>query len=106
MNVEYLSDCEENIMNAIWSHDHDLSIPELTDLLLAYGKEYARTTVVTFLIRLSSKGFVETYRKGRLSYAKPLVSKAEYLHKYSHMIVDKWCSGDIKEFLSYYDLTP
>ena len=53
-----------------------------------YGKEYKRTTVVTFLTRLQEKGYVKTYRKGRLSYVSTVCSEEKYkasiASKYTH----------------------
>ena len=64
-----LSASETNIMKAIWDAKEDLSVPDLMEQMkVKYGKEYARTTVATFLLKLSGKGFVRTYRKGKLSY--------------------------------------
>ena len=47
---EELSVCEAPIMKIIWESNPDISVPELVKQLNEqYGKEYARTTVVTFL---------------------------------------------------------
>ena len=78
-----LSGAETVIMKAIWDHTGDgkkLSVPELITLLNEeYGRPYAKTTVVTFLLHLSDKRFVTTYREGRYSYVQP--TKTEQQHK-------------------------
>ena len=54
---EELSVCEAPIMKIIWESNPDISVPELVKQLNEqYGKEYARTTVVTFLTRMARKG--------------------------------------------------
>ena len=59
-----LSDCETLIMKIIWDAKEDVAVQELiVRLRERFGKDYARTTVVTFLKKLSDKGY------GRASYA-------------------------------------
>ena len=82
---EELSVCEAPIMKIIWESNPDISVPELVKQLNEqYGKEYARTTVVTFLTRMAGKGYITTQRRGRISsmevwqslhrhYAQPLL---------------------------------
>ena len=55
-----ISGCETLIMKVVWDSEEDISTPELIDeLRTRFGKDYARTTVVTFLQRLAEKGFVK-----------------------------------------------
>ena len=45
-----ISGCEKMIMKVVWDADRDLSTSEVIDALkVRYGKNYARTTVVTFI---------------------------------------------------------
>lgn len=97
MDKNLLSECESNIMHCLWKTGKDISIPDLTEMLKDYGKEYARTTVVTFLIRLSAKGFVSTYRKGRISYAHVEKPKEEYMIYYMGNIIDTWFNGSVSK---------
>jgi len=101
MDNEVLSTCEVNIMRAIWKAEGDISIPDLTEVLRTeYGKDYARTTVVTFLLRLSNKRFVSTYRKGRLSYAHAEVTENEYKTKLAAREADFWFQGMLSNFVA------
>ncbi len=60
----------------------DITISELTEALLRdYGKDYTRTAVVSFLDKLTEKGFVERHREGRPSYIHPLQEEEEYKRK-------------------------
>ena len=95
-----LSESESVIMRAVWDSEEDISIPDLIDVLREkYGKEYARTTVVTFLLKISDKRFVRTYRKGKLSYAHPLVSKEEYRKVLTRNLLKEWYVGDVQEMM-------
>ena len=82
-------------MKAIWDMGEDISIPDLiVRLKEKHGKDYARTTVVTFLLKLSDKGFVRTYRKGKLSYAHAMKSEDEYRKKLLVEELEYWFRGD------------
>lgn len=96
-----LSASETTIMKAIWDTKEDISIPDLIELLrTSYGKDYARTTVVTFLLKLSDKGFVRTYRKGKLSYAHAMKSEEEYRAKLVNEETDYWFGGSVSNLIS------
>lgn len=95
-----LSACETVIMKAVWDYEGDIPLQKLMDVLKTdYHKEYARTTVATFLTRLSNKGFVETYRKGRISFTHPLKDEYDYKTKLMRQEVDFWFDGDDVELL-------
>lgn len=97
---EELSACEAPIMKIIWESESDISIPELTKQLnIQYGKEYARTTVVTFLTRLAGKGYVTTERRGRVSYARALKSAQEYKQMLASRQTEFWFHGSLAEFV-------
>lgn len=96
-----LSVSETVIMKAIWDAKDDISIPDLIDKLREeYGKDYARTTVVTFLLKLSDKGFVRTYRKGKLSYAHIMKSEDDYKAKLLSEEADFWFGGQVPKMVS------
>ena len=89
-----LSECEAIIMKTIWDEGEDISLSDLTDRLREhYGKEYARTTLVTFLLRMNGKGFVKTYRIGRKSYVTATRSEEEYKQKRLEAETDFWYGG-------------
>ncbi len=97
---EELSACEAPIMKLIWEAEPDISIPELIrQLNVQYGKEYARTTVVTFLTRLTGKGYITTQRRGRISYARALKSEQEYKQMLAKKTIDFWFHGSLAEFV-------
>lgn len=90
-----LSACETLIMKAIWDEKEDIPLQKLMDVLREqYHKDYARTTVATFLTRLSNKGYVQTYRKGRISFSHPLQNEEEYKEKLIREEADFWFGGD------------
>ncbi len=96
-----LSACETVIMKAIWDEEEDISIPDLIEVLRTkWGKDYARTTVTTFLTKLMAKGYVATYRKGKLSYAHAMKSEEDYKVKLAANDRDFWFGGKITNLIS------
>lgn len=90
-----LSACEAIIMKAIWDKGEDISISELAEILkIKYNKDYKRTTIVTFILNLSVKGFAIQYRKGRYAYVHALKSEKEYKEKLLKEHLDFWYQGD------------
>lgn len=67
-----LSACETMIMKVIWDAKEDIALQDLIrELADRYKKNYARTTVVTFVHKIVDKGFATTYRKGKAAYIHP-----------------------------------
>ena len=96
---EELSVCEAPIMKIIWESNPDISVPELVKQLNEqYGKEYARTTVVTFLTRMPGKGYITTQRRGRISYVHAIKSEQEYKQQLAQKEIEFWFHGSMAEF--------
>ena len=96
---EELSVCEAPIMKIIWESNPDISVPELVKQLNEqYGKEYARTTVVTFLTRMAGKGYITTQRRGRISYVHAIKSEQEYKQQLEQKEIEFWFHGSMAEF--------
>lgn len=92
---------EATIMKAIWDEENDISILNLIEKLRTkYGKDYARTTVVTFLLKLSSKGFVKTYRSGKSSFVHATKKEEEYKKKLLSEEADFWFQGSVPNLMS------
>ena len=96
---EELSVCEAPIMKIIWESNPVISVPELVKLLNEqYGKENARTTVVTFLTRMAGKGYITTQRRGRISYVHAIKSEQEYKQQLAQKEIEFWFHGSMAEF--------
>ena len=96
---EELSVCEAPFMKIIWESNPDISVPELVKQLNEqYGKEYARTTVVTFLTRMAGKGYITTQRRGRISYVHAIKSEQEYKQQLAQKEIEFWFHGSMAEF--------
>lgn len=96
-----LSACEMLIMKVVWDYDGDIPLKDLmANLKDDYNKDYARTTVATFLTRLRNKGYIETYRKGRASFTHALKDQDEYKRKMLREELEFWFDGDIIAMIS------
>lgn len=99
--VKTISSSEMLLMKCIWDAEGELSIPQLMELVhKQYGKEYKRTTVVTFLSRLQEKGYVQTCRRGRLSYVYAVCSEEKYKASIACQYTHLWFEGRPSNFLS------
>ncbi len=97
---ELLSTAETLIMKVIWDADRELSVQELMDLLQErYEKDYKRSTVMTFLVRLCDKEFIETQRRGKYAYIHALRSEEEYKAGVMEREVNFWYDGKISEMI-------
>ncbi len=96
-----LSVCESYIMKIVWDAEGDIQLKDLMEALRTrYNKNYARTTVATFLTRLVEKGYVKTYRKGRISFTHALKKGKAYKEKMMRDTVDFWFDGNAADMLS------
>ena len=81
-------------MKTIWDVREDIAVQDLIrELAVRYDKNYARTTVVTFLHKMAEKGFVSTYRKGKASYVHAEKSEQEYKAKLLQEQTAFWFGG-------------
>ncbi|MCD8149379.1 MAG: BlaI/MecI/CopY family transcriptional regulator [Clostridiales bacterium] len=96
-----LSACETLIMKLIWDSHGDIAVQDLiVRMRERYEKDYARTTMVTFLKKLSDKGYVSTYRVGRISYAHAEKSEEQYKQQMLSEETDFWFGGKPSRLVS------
>ena len=99
-----LSEAETFIMKTIWDLGGDKGDVALGDLIETintdHQKDYARTTIATFLLKLSSKGFVRTYRKGKLSFIRVLKGETEYRNRLMQGQKNFWFKGSMADMVT------
>lgn len=95
-----LSACETMIMKVIWDAKEDIALQDLIrELAERYDKNYARTTVVTFVHKIADKGFVTTYRRGKAAYIHPEVSLTSYRNNLLTEQTKFWFDGEPSKLL-------
>ena len=96
-----LSACETLIMKVVWDAKEDIAVQELiVQLKDQYGKDYARTTVVTFLGKMADKGFVSTHRRGKNAFVHAEKNEDAYKSKLMNEETDFWFEGQTDQLLS------
>ena len=89
-----LSPCESLIMKIVWDAPQDIAVQDvITQLNERFQKDYARTTVVTFLGKMADKGYLNTYRKGRQAFVHPICDEAVYTRGIIKHDADFWFDG-------------
>lgn len=99
MSMERLTKQECIIMRVIWDAS-DITIQELKELLTTKCElHYAKSTLMTFLKHLVSKGFIRTERKGKESHIYVRIDKGDYVQQVLNDITDFWFDGDKDAFI-------
>ena len=92
-----LPDSELEVMQAVWACQSPVVRTDIEEILFQ-THPMAMTTLLTFLTRLSEKGFIRIEKVGRSSRYIPLVSQEDYLSAQSKRFLDKLCGGSISTF--------
>lgn len=103
MNVEErdLSASEARIMRVIWDAGGVIPLLEIMQRLKRdYGKDYSRNSVATFLLRMTDKGFVESYKKGRNAYIVALKNRDEYAYQQLSRDKEEWFARKTSNLMS------
>ena len=96
-----LTNNEKLIMKVVWDANEDISTSDVIEQLnIRFGKDYARTTVITYIQRLIGKGFVKTYRKGKMSYIHPIQSEAKYQERIINEMINFWFDGKPEQLVA------
>lgn len=100
--VKYeLSTSETMIMKVIWDAGEDICVPDLTEgLRVRFGKDYKRTSIGTFLSKMADKGFLTTYRVGRLAYVHALRDEEEYRDDLIRRETEFWFDGKLSKMVA------
>lgn len=96
-----LTDCEKLVMKCIWDVGRDMSLVEtMSSLKEKYNKDWKRQTVSTFLLHLIQKGFLTSYRVGRVFYYHQEVELEAYKKQQTEEFLDFWYDGSIQVLFS------
>ncbi len=71
-----IGDAELEIMKVIWSAEEPISSAEIGNAVESRG--WKRTTIATFLSRLTDKGAISAEKRGKTMYYKPVITAKEY----------------------------
>lgn len=95
--MKRLPESELEIMMIIWEYNRPVNRMEIEKHL---KKAVAAPTILSFLNRLETKGFVSVEKIGKINWYTPLVKEEEYLQKESRNILQKMYQNSLKNFMT------
>lgn len=93
-NIKKLSNVEKEFMEYIWSENEEKTLQDFVEFFSK--KKWERPTISTYLHRLTQKGMLEYYQKGRYFYYKPTLSKLEYEQYHINQLMEKMCGTTLE----------
>ena len=97
--LKKLSDGELEVMQALWSINGKASRKDIEEVVCR-DHAMAVTTLLTFLSRLTEKGFVKIEKLGNANIYSALVKRHDYLRSESNDFFKKTCGGSMSAFAS------
>ncbi|HCJ56240.1 BlaI/MecI/CopY family transcriptional regulator [Lutispora sp.] len=96
--MKRLPDSELELMLIIWDADEAVSRTYIQERL-EKSKGLAATTILSFLSRLESKGFVKVEKRGKNNYYYPLVRQEDYIKNESKTMLERFFGNSLKNFV-------
>jgi predicted transcriptional regulator len=87
-----VSEAERCVLRTLWEQGPS-SVRDLHQAVRAAGQDWARTTVITLLQRLESKGYVTADKSGHAFLYRPAISRDEMLHLRMSELAEELCDG-------------
>lgn len=96
-----ISDAELEVMHILWNN-HNTATSAFIHQQLSQKKAWKLNTVITFLARLTEKGYVKADKKGR---GKPsqyiaVITEEKYKQLETHMFLDVVHKGSVKSLVA------
>lgn len=106
-DVDYsvrLPEAEFEVMQAVWNGE----APMTTNYLMkAIGNEkgWKAPTLISFLVRLENRGFINSCKKGKERFYTPVANQEQYLSAVTDQFVKKYHNGSFVNLLDslYHD---
>ena len=91
-----IGDSELEIMKVLWSANEPITSVDIGKAVAERG--WKKTTIATFLTRLTEKGAVSAQKRGKLYYYTPLISAKEYKKSQTKNLIGSLFNGSVKDF--------
>lgn len=98
--MKRLPDAELEIMLIIWEAGGAVTRSYIQEQL-EKSKVLAPTTILSFLSRLTSKGFLRIEKEGKTNYYYPIVSHETYAHNESKTVLERFFGNSVKNFVAH-----
>src|SRR5262245_17438763 len=88
-----ISDAEREVLKVLWAHG-PLGVREVLSRLTDLGQDWTRSTVVTLLRRLETKGYVKSDQSGYAFVYSPRVSREDVMHARMQELAGELADGE------------
>ena len=99
MSIPRLPDAELIIMNIIWDENREITSAEVIRLLTTQ-KDWSVTTILTFLSRLTERGFLAVRKDGRTNVYKAAIQEAAYIESESKSFLKHLHGNSLTSFVA------
>ncbi len=97
--IKRLPDSELEIMMIIWEANEPVTSAYVSEKLKD-KKEWKITSVLTFLARLTEKGFITSRREGKINIYSAVVGEQEYLENEGKSFLEKLYGNSLTTFVA------
>lgn len=91
-----IGEAELEIMKAVWKAQEPVTSLEIGEAVR--DKEWKKTTIATFLVRLVEKGALCAEKRGKLYYYTPLITEKEYKRSQTRNLIKTLYNGSVRDF--------
>ncbi len=91
-----IGDAELEIMKVVWDAKEPITSLEIGKEVEEKG--WKKTTIATFLTRLTEKGALRAEKRGKLYYYSPKISEKDYRKSQTRNLIQSLYHGSIREF--------
>ncbi len=91
-----IGESELEIMKVLWKAGEPVNTQYINNAVEDRG--WKRTTISTFLTRLTEKGAVESEKRGNMYYYSPLISRKDYRRSQTRGLIKSLYDGSVKDF--------
>lgn len=93
-----IGEAELEIMKVLWKAKEPITSLEISQAVEKYN--WKRTTIATFLTRLTEKGAVKADKQGKLYYYSAIVTAKEYRKAQTRKLLQSLYNGSVKDFVA------
>ena len=93
-----LPDAELIVMQAVWQAGKTVTSAEIQQVLQSY--HWKPTSVLTFLARLTEKGFLSCAKQGKMNAYTACITEQDYQHGESIQFIQRLYHGSVKDLVA------
>lgn len=97
--MKRLPDAELAVMQALWQSGGEATSAQI-QAVLSQTYDWKPTSVLTFLARLTEKGFVISRKEGKANHYTACIAEADYQQNESVHFVQRLFAGSVKDMVA------